>query len=470
MATAAENLTRRQASPDEVRPYDPQYDPLNPAAHPGVNQAYAPTYWAATAGPEPEDDGPVTGDMDTDVVIIGSGFTGLATALFLAREHGVRATVLEANRVAWGCTSRNGGQAQNAAGRLSRSQWIKRWGLDTARAMHAEVLDAYRTFESLIADIDCDAQGGGHLYIAHRQRALEKFRAEAAVMAEQFDYPVEILERDALHERYVREAEAVGAMHEPLGIGVHPLKVAYGYMRKARALGARIHPGSPVIDWNTRNGVHQLTTPGGVVRARAVGVATGGYTAQGLHPRLRNRQMPILSNSMVTRPLTAEEKAACNFRTREVITDSRTLRYYYRLLPDDRLQIGSRAALTGRDAPNPKHQAILTDGVRRKFPALEGIDVEYSWWGWVDVSHDMMPRITQPDPDQQFFYALGYGGNGVMYSAQAGRRMAERIAGKPPERSLPIFHSQLPGHPLAPFRRLGQALLYRWYQLCDERP
>lgn len=471
MATASSDIIQTAAAArEEFRPYNPQYDPLTPEAHPGTNQAYAPTYWVDTAGPEPEDDGPIKADIDADVVIIGSGFTGLATALFLAREHGIKATVLEANRVAWGCTSRNGGQAQNAAGRLSRSQWIKRWGLDTAQAMHEEILDAFQTFESLIADIDCDAQGGGHLYVAHRQRALEKFKAEAAVMAKHFNYPVEILDRESLHEHYMREEEAVGAMHEPHGIGVHPLKLAYGYMKEARRLGAKIHPGSPVIEWNTRNGVHHLSTPGGVVRARAVGVATGGYTAQGLHPKLRNRQMPILSNSMVTRPLTADEKQACNFRTNEVITDSRTLRYYYRLLPDNRLQIGSRAALTGRDAPNPKHQQILFDGLHRKFPPLTNIEVEYSWWGWVDVSHDMMPRIAQPDPSQQFFYALGYGGNGVMYSAQAGKHMAERIAGKAPKRTLPIFESPLPGHPLAPFRRLGQAMLYRWYQFCDERP
>ena len=95
--------------------YDPAYDPLV-SDGPGRNRDYAPTWWAASAGTPPDDDGPVTQDTDADVVIIGSGFTGLATALFLAREHGIRATVLEANRVAWGCTSRNGGQGQNASG------------------------------------------------------------------------------------------------------------------------------------------------------------------------------------------------------------------------------------------------------------------------------------------------------------------------------------------------------------------
>src|SRR5690606_15750153 len=91
-------------------PYDPRYDPLVSAT--GRGQAYAPTYWVGTAGTPPADDGPVDHDFDADVVVIGSGFTGLVTALNLAQEHGVKAVVLEANRVVWGCTSRNGGQGQ----------------------------------------------------------------------------------------------------------------------------------------------------------------------------------------------------------------------------------------------------------------------------------------------------------------------------------------------------------------------
>jgi taurine dehydrogenase large subunit len=450
--------------------YEPLYDPLV-SDGPGRNQDYAPTYWIATAGKPPESDGAITHDIDADVAIVGSGYTGLACAIHLAREYGIKATVLEANGVAWGCSTRNGGQAQSASGRLTRSQWIARWGLDIARRLHAEIEDGFETFEDLVRNspIDCEPQRGGHLYIAHRQRSLDKIAAESAVLNEVFGYATRVIPGEELRRDFVNEAEAVGAVHEPRGTGIHPAKLAFGYLQMARALGARVHTASPVREIVQRGNSFFLRTPGGTVRARAVAIATGGYTSLGLTPVLQGRCMPILSNSLVTRPLTAAELEATGFRTRQVITDTRTLRFYYRLLPDNRVQIGSRSAITGADATHPRHLQLLVDGLHRKFPALRNIEIEYSWWGWVDVSHDMMPRIFRPEPTQNLFYALGYGGNGVSYSAQAGRRMAQMIAGKTfAGQDLPIFNSPLPGHPFAPFRRLGQRMLYRWYHMRDE--
>ncbi|MFT4267261.1 MAG: FAD-dependent oxidoreductase [Xenophilus sp.] len=462
------------AAPNELfAPYDPAYDPLV-SPGPGRNRGYAPTWWAASAGAPPDDDGPVTQDVDADVVIIGSGFTGLATALFLAREHGIKATVLEANRVAWGCTSRNGGQGQNASGRLYRSQWIARWGLDVAKKLDAEIRWGFQTFADLVAQVDCDAQPGGHLFVAHREKKMDFLRSETEVMRRHFGYDARMLTGEEVRRDWCGDQDAKGAQYESEGISVHPLKLAYGYLRMARALGARVHPGSPVIGWETKSGVHHLKTPGGTVRARAVGIATGAYTAPGLHGSLKNRYFPVLSNSIVTRPLTDAEVAATNFKTRIAITDTRTLRFYYRLLPGNRLQIGSRSAITGADAHREQHYRLLTDGIARKFPPLKGIQVDHSWWGWVDVSHDMMPRVAQPDPKQQVFYALGYGGNGVSFSAHAGRRMAQRIAGQadPLFGVLPIYRDALPfphqGEWAAPLRRLGQGFLYKWYWLKDE--
>lgn len=460
-------LLRLSRAPDR---YDPRYDPLVDPG-PGRNRDYAPTYWIDTAGEAPHDDGPVTSDIDVDVAVIGSGYTGLSCAIHLAKEHGIKATVLEANRVAWGCSTRNGGQAQISAGRLKRSQWIERWGVDVAKKLHAEIAEGFDLFRDLIncGEFDCEVEDGGHLFIAHRAAIMPKLEAESRLLNETFGYGTRILSREEVHRDHLRDEEAAGAMWEPDGIGVHAAKLAFGYLGMARRLGAKVHSGSPVIGWDTRNGIHYLATPGGTVRARAVAIATAGYTAPGMHDLTRHRLMPILSNSIVTRPLTEAERLACNFKSKLVLTDTRTLRHYYRQLPDGRVQIGSRSSITGADAENPKHLNALIEGLGRKFPALRGIEIDYSWWGWVDVSHDMMPRIFQPDPARTIYYALGYGGNGVMYSAQAGRRMAQLVAGKRQGLDLPIFSSPLPSHGmLTPFRRLGQRAMYRWYYLKDE--
>jgi len=460
--------------------YDPRYDPLV-ADDPGSGRAYAPTYWVATAGPAPADDGPVTHDIDTDVVVIGSGSTGLSTALSLAESHGVQATVLEANQLSWGCSSRSGGQGQNASGRLKRSKWIERWGLDVARRLDAEIRGGFERFKGLTQTIDCDAHDGGHLFIAHRAEKMDALRAEARVMNEQFGYATRILGRDELQRDWCDEREAAGALYEAEGVGIHPLKFTYGLAARARALGARLHTGSPVQGWSVRDGVHHLRTPGGTVRARRVAVCTGGYTGQRLNPLLKNRLMPILSNSIVTRVLTEAERAACNLRSQTFMTDTRTLRFYYRLLKDNRLQIGSRSSVTGAEAADPVHEKLLTDAIARKFPPLAGVPIDHSWWGWVDVSHDMMPRIVRPDPAQNLWYALGYGGNGVSFSTQAGKRLAERVVGQDTDRAifdLPIYRAPLQfpnvldaveAEVFAPFRRIGQRLLYKWYWLRDEK-
>lgn len=456
------------SQPFSAQPYDPHFDPL--AGSPiGKGMAYAPTYWVATAGPAPEDDGPLRSDCSVDVVIIGGGFTGLAAALFLAREHGLEVLVLEANQSAWGCTSRNGGQGQNASGRLYRSQWIARWGLETAKRLDREIRSGFETFRELVFQIDCDAQDHGHLYVAHRAKKLGFLANEARVMREHFGYKSRMLSKSELHAEFLHEQEACGALYEPEGVGVHPLKLAYGYHRMARSFGAKVHTASPVQSIEQASTGILLRTPGGTVTAKRVGIATGAYGGEQLSSLIAGRIMPILSNSMVTRVLTSDEIRSISVRKPAFITDTRTLRFYYRMLPDNRMQIGSRSAVHGCDAEHPSHLELLREGLARKFPALRGIQVEHSWWGWVDVSHDMMPRVVQPDPSQKIFYALGYGGNGVSFSAHAGRRLAELIAGKPRQSfDLPIYNSGLPGHLFRPFRRLGQAMLYRWYYLRDE--
>ena len=461
----------KQKKWQSLSPYDPTYDPILQAS-PGHGRDYAPTYWVDTMGTPPADDGPVSGDMDVDVVIIGSGFTGLNCAITLAKDYGIKAHVLDANATAWGCSTRNGGQAISHVGRLSRAQWIDRWGLDVAKQVNREIDEAFEFFAHQIKayKIDCDAQYNGAYFVAHRERIMDSVRANSELMNNTFGYDTRLLSAEEIREDVVNDHEACGGMYEQNAIMLHPAKLAMGYIKTARKLGAKIHPSSPVIKWDKKDGVHYLTTPNGVVKARRVAVASAAYLSRHIHKNTKDRLFPVLSNCIVSRPLSSSELKEAGIKTTAGLTDSRTLRNYYRLLPDNRLQIGSRSALTGRAAVKDEHLQRLKDAIGRKFPCLNGIAIDYSWWGWVDVSHDMMPRITQPDPAEEMYYAMGYGGTGVMYSAQAGRRMAQMVAGDGGDLDLPIFNTSLKHEGiLTPFRRLGQGLLYQWYWLNDER-
>ena len=275
------------------QPYNPHYDPLIDAS-PGKGLAYAPSYWCATAGPTPDHDGTLDSDKQVEVAIIGAGFTGLATAMFLAQEHNIKAVVLEANQVAWGCTSRNGGQGHLAWGRLSRSQWIKRWGSDTAKRLHRNSLEGFEIFRALVHNpmIDCEPCGHGNLLIAHSTHALKKLVRESEICNQVFAYQTAILQPTEVREKFLDDKECRGAMLEPVGIAVHPLKLAYGYMHIARTHGAEVHPSSPVVEWTQQGQYHFLRTPGGTVRANSVVIATAGYTSSQLHSLTAYRNMP----------------------------------------------------------------------------------------------------------------------------------------------------------------------------------
>lgn len=445
------------------------YDPLI-SSGPGCGAPLPDSYWADTAGKPPEDDGPVTTDMTVDVAIIGGGYTGLSAAYHLVKEHGIEAAVLEANTTGWGCSGRNGGFALKAGGRMSWQKAVRRFGVAQAREMFTEIYAGLDRVRGLIKDegIDCDHQPEGHIWVAHRGRMMDAIRSEQQFLRSTFDYETDVLSAGELAEQHFISDEACGALRFRDGFGVHPLKLAWGYHRLARKAGAKIHTASPVQQWRREGEWHLLETPGGVVRARKVIVATNGYTPPSLSPLLKNRTFPVLSNVIVTRPLTDTELAATGFQSSDVITDTRTLRFYYRKLPDNRILIGGRSAINGRDAENPKHNHNLLRALKRKFSALQDLTYDYQWGGWVCISFDDMPHIWQSD-DSSVLYAMGYGGSGVTFAVQAGARLAEKVAGQTAGHGLAMLSSELPKFPFAPFRRLGQQALYHYYYAQDER-
>lgn len=197
----------------------------------------------------------------------------------------------------------------------------------------------------------------------------------------------------------------------------------------------------------------------GEVTANKVVCAGNAYTPKTFNYRTDDKYLPILSNIIVTEPLTDSELTEAGLNTRQVTMDTRVLKYYYRLLPDNRLLLGGRGAITGKDANNPIYANRLKYALGQCFPSLANKPISYNWTGWIAAAMDDMPHVYEKDG---VGYSLGYCGSGVSFSAQAGYRLAQSLVGEQTP-DLPLYRQALPRFPLAKLRRIGQ---WSYYQLC----
>lgn len=442
------------------------YDPLT-APGPGQGCDHVASYWQATADTV-DDDGILMGEAETDVAVIGAGYTGLSAAYHLAHVHRAGVIVLEANRPGWGCSGRNGGFVTPHISRLSSQEWLTRYGIDGARSLFAAGLDSLNTVRRLIheADIDCEASPPGFLHVAHHANRLPALESRHQLLREIYDFETEMLSANELRQNWFCGAEAFGALRDPVSFGVHPLKLALGLLQLARQCGARVHSATPVTSWRCRDGRYTIDTPGGKIKARHVLIATNGYSSEKLFPQINGRILPVLSSIIVTRPMTAEEKNETGFVTSDLMVDTRIVRPYYRRLPDNRIMFGCRGALRESAHQDKPITAKLLRFLLTKFPALEDITVDFFWSGWVNVTYDYMPRIHRAAPEPGLVYAMGYNGTGVATSIQAGKWSAALLAGNGDDLPNPL-NQELKKFPLPLLRRHGQRAMIAWYRLRD---
>jgi len=450
--------------------YDPMLD-----NSPGCGNEYPSSYWADISGRnkvnKPEDDGQLEQDIDIDVAIIGAGYTGLSCALHLAREHGIQAHVFEANQTAWGCSGRNAGFILKSSGRKPYSTMQKQWGEEVMRGIYNEMCAGVDTVNSLISEgIDCDQQEAGYIKVAHKPSMFKSLQAQAKLQQQMFSYDVQVLSKQELHQGFMADENAYGAIRYQDGFGLNPLKLAWGYQKLARQAGVKVHTSTPMSFVNNKaKNSALLATPKSTVKAKKVVIATNGYTPKGFHPLVTNRTLPVLSQIIVSEPLSVEQLAACNFLTSNVVMDTRALKYYYRKLPDNRILFGGRGAITGKNADDPYYAQRLLSVLKTSFPALAALNIDYAWSGWICMALDDLPHIYQGEQgsdDENVFYAMGYCGSGVSFSVQAGKRLAEKIAGKTLP-NLPLYNTALPKFPFAPLRRVGQWGYFHYGKIKD---
>jgi gamma-glutamylputrescine oxidase len=431
-------------------------------------QAHVDSYWAATAGPEIADAAPVAGDMEVDIAIVGGGYTGLSTALHLGRKFGLKSHVLEANRIGWGCSGRNGGFATLGIGKTSMAGWIRRWGEAEARRVFDQSGDAVRLVRRLLSEeaIDAEATPDGNLELAHLPNRMRALEHDQRFLETKFGVKSRLVDKAELERSYLVSREAHGALLFETGFALHAMKYVRGLARAAHRAGAVLHDSSPVQSWSRDGKHHVLTTPGGKVRARQVVIAGNGYTGDRLHPKIEGRLLPALSNIVVTRPLTDAERTALNWTTTLPISDTRNLLFYYRQLPDRRILFGARGGIEDTADSRASHRVWLERRLTDMFPILKGIETTHFWNGWVCVPFDKSPHVNSIE-DGTVHYALGYVGTGVALATYCGLLLAHRLAGDDSLRPSPLLAQPLPRFPFPGLRRTYQRAMYAYYELQD---
>ncbi len=358
-----------------------------------------------------------------DVVVIGSGYTGLNAALQTAR--GGRSTIaLDAEDVGWGCSTRNGGQISTSI-KPGYDELARRHGPERATAILHEGRNSLAWLGEFVAAerIDCEFRVVGRFHAAHSPGQYEALERSVANQPKGLEVPVHMVPRAEQRAELGTDAYyggAVFANHASVDPGLYHA----GLLDRAMAAGVKIfaHCAATAIE---RDGDRfRVVTPRGTCVARDVVVATNGYTGP-LTPWLQRRVIPIGSYIIATEPLLAETMDRLMPRNRTV-SDTRKVVYYYRASPDRRrILFGGRVSHNETD-PRRSGPTLRAELVRI-FPELAHVRISHSWAGFVAYTFDELAHIGRHDG---VHYAMGYCGSGVGMASYLGMRLGQQVLGR----------------------------------------
>lgn len=389
----------------------------------------APSWWRDSVSAPPAEYAPLQGDVETEVAIIGGGYTGLSAAYHLAKDHGIKAVVLERATPGWGASGRNGGFCCMGGSKLGWKKIITTYGLEEARAFYQAQADSVGLVASLLEAeaIDADRTATGDVALAHRESMVAELATDAKFMANAFGAKHSLLDRDGLKARGLAGPHFHGGVAGEVGFGLNPFKYVTGLARAAAARGATVTSQSPVTGWQRETYGHRLTTPQGSVRAAKVLIATNGYTPEDLHPQFGGRLLPALSSIVVTRPLTEAERAEAGWTSTAPSYDLLNLLHYFRLLPDGRFMFGGRGGVSAEPGALARQSARIEAAFRRYYPAWRNVEITHRWSGFVCLAADLVPHVGGWADEPGTYFALAYHGNGVALGTWSGRAVARLI-------------------------------------------
>ena len=379
-------------------------------------------YWWTDA-PRPP---PVESELprQVDVVVIGSGYTGLNAALQTAR--GGRSTlIVEAQQLGFGCSSRNGGQIGTSI-KPSLDELERKYGRETSIRIIREGHRALEYLKELIREeqIDCDLTVNGRFIGAHSRSAYDKLGRFYSGL------PKDI----AVDHRLVPQSEQrseigsdrfFGGCVLPAHGSIHPGKYHLELLSLVLSSGASVVDRCAATGIESESAGFKVRTTKGTVKARDVILATNGYTERQF-PWHSKRVVPIGSFQIATEALSAEllRELVPNLR---VISDTQLIGNYLRVSPDSsRLIFGGRVTFT--EAESESGMRTLRKQMIRVFPQLRDIRIAHSWVGYVAYTRDIVPHIGK---HKGVYYCMGYCGSGITVSSYLGMRVGQKVLGSP---------------------------------------
>ena len=423
-------------------------------------QPHAPSYYAATAN-QTLSFPPLEGEVQADVCVVGGGFSGLNTALELA-ERGARVVLLEARRIGWGASGRNGGQLIRGVGH-DVEQFESVIGAEGVRELKRLGFDAVDLVRQRIArhDIQCDLRWG-FADLANKPRHWQHLQEEqAALQALGYPHPLRLVPKDQLAE-VVGSQRYEGALVDEGSGHLHPLNLALGEAVAAQALGVQLFEDSQVtrLEYGPKVRVH---TARGRVSADTLVLCCNAYINE-LQPDLAAQVLPAGSYVIATEPLSAE-RAARLLPGNRAVCDQNVAVDYFRLSADRRLLFGGACHYSGRD---PKDIAgYMRPKMLEVFPELADVRVDYAWGGMIGIGANRLPQIGRLREHPNVFHAQAYAGHGVNATHLAGHLLAEAILAQSAGFDLfaQVPHARFPGgrHLRSPLLALGML----WYRLKD---
>lgn len=420
---------------------------------------YPPSYYADNAKHLP-DFKPAEGKISCDVCVVGGGFTGLSTALHLA-QRGYDVRLVEAQRIGFGASGRNGGQVGQGQ-RLDQDELEAKFGLGRAKELWKIGTQAVELVRDLASSEQVHADfHPGIAHADHRERFVPHSQAYAEKLTTEYGYDhIQFLNREEMRAIVNSDAYYGGTLDTRSG-HIDPLQLALGLARMAAAAGANLHEGSFVtkIVQGSKPRVH---TDKAQISANHLVLACNGYIGD-LHSDVSQRVMPINNYVVATEPMSPEQQETI-VKGNIAVADSKFIVNYFRFSDDHRLLFG------GTESYGYRFPSDIAAQVRKPlaeiFPALADIKIDHSWGGTLGITMNRLPHYELYGGN--ILSMSGFSGSGVALGTLSGQIAAETIAGQSERFDImsEIPTPRFPGgakmqHPL-----LVLAML--WYSLRDK--